>query len=84
MDLQRILLIKYKPTVFSTPSGLEMAPVSYHMDKPLPFRLIPEAAKDIADEQMALYVNAVFGLRDKEVGENRFCGKGGGVVCVQI
>ena len=43
--------------------------MSYHMDKPLPFRLVPEVAKHIDDEQRALYVNAVFGLRDREIGE---------------
>ena len=70
LDLQRVFLIRYKPVVLITPSGLEMAPVSYHMEKPLPFRLVPEVAKHIDDEQRALYVNAVFGLRDREIGND--------------
>ena len=46
-----------------------MAPVSYHMHKRLLFPVIPEAVKQIDDEQRALYMHAVFGLMEREVGK---------------
>ncbi len=53
----------------TSPSGLQMAPVSYHMTKHMPFTLVPRVVANIDDEQTALYVHAVFGLREPEVGK---------------
>ena len=53
----------------TSPSGLQMAPVSYHMTKHMPFTLVPRVVANIDDEQTALYVHAVFGLREEEVGK---------------
>ncbi len=69
LSLQRVFYIGYKPCVMTSPSGLQMAPVSYHMTKHMPFTLVPRVVANIDDEQTALYVHAVFGLREPEVGK---------------
>ena len=69
LDLQRVLNISYRPHVLLTRGGFELAPVSYHMTRPVPWSLVPEVVHHVADEQAALYAHALFALRDPEVGE---------------
>ncbi len=68
LTLQRALVVSYMPRVNQTPCGLMKAPISYHMSRYVPFCTAPKEVFQICDEQAALYVHAVFGLKEHEVG----------------
>ena len=68
MTMQRVLVLGYRPRVQKTPGGLVKAPVSYFIGRYLRHCLSPREVFTISDEQTALYVHAVLGLAEREVG----------------
>ena len=55
--------------MLSSGSCLEIAPISRHSSSQVPFSVIPQVVQQIDDEQRALYVHAVIGLKEREIGK---------------
>ena len=68
MHLRRQVRLGYRPLVENSPSGLQKAPISFHMRGNVPFSLIPNEVYQIQNEPTALYVEAVLALAEREVG----------------
>ena len=68
LDLQRTAMLRYKPNITHSQSGITIAPVTYHLSKHLPFYVTPKCVHEINNEQSALFVHAVFLLAESEIG----------------
>ena len=63
----KMLLISYMPKLHESPCGLTIGPVSYHMSRYIPFTTSPRPVYNIDNEQTALFVHAVFALKEREI-----------------
>ena len=67
LDLGRVFVLSYKSIVTKVLCGLKKGPITAHMFRYLPFAISPEEAFEIANEQEAIHVHAVFALQECEI-----------------
>lgn len=65
--LGRSLALRIKPQIKKTPTGINIFPLTYHKVPYSPLYLSPRPTFEIEQENVALYVHALFGLAESYV-----------------
>ncbi|ELU04490.1 hypothetical protein CAPTEDRAFT_73334, partial [Capitella teleta] len=65
--LKRSLYIRFTPKELRSKCGVRMGPCSHHIAPSPPYALVPQAAIEVTDHQIQVYIIALFALAEEEI-----------------